>query len=369
MYAHSASSISTRAPDRTDFQPLGAIAPVSGLAWADTYPGGPDSATCAVQAESAVQPRSLEPGRIVEITRGGSVQFEGILSQPAYVQGTGWQVGAKGAGTYGDGYRDIYTTWNANDGVNQAIARSPGPLRWVNPGIPSGLFLAQQQDSASQTITDFLTLITKAAGYGWHVGRNNVLSVAPVPVTPTRILMATSPQARALAGYINALVARYQVTADNTTTGAAATYGLVIATNPPSIAKHQRMEAYWDISQAGVLSSGIALGYAASALSQYQAASWAGPIPVQYGQYLTMTGVPVDLGCEKAGEVALLMLADGPYGGEVTAAPPVSFVVGKLEYDDTTQAGGITPYLGVPGDLSSLLDALATTLPVPAAAS
>lgn len=365
MYAHNASMIATRAPDRSDFQPLGRIAPVSGLAWSDTYPGGNDTATCVLQAETSVQPRALDPGRIVEIYRGGSRQYEGILSQPAPGDG-GWQVTAKGAGTYGDAYRDIYTTWNANDGVNQAITRG---LRWVNPGIPSGLFLSQQQDSASQTITDFLTLITKPGGNAWHVGRNNVLTVGPVPVTPTRILMATSPQTRALAGYINALVARYQATADNTTTGAPATYALVTATNPASIAKHQRSEQYWDISQAGVLSSGAALGFATSALSQYQAASWAGPIPVQYGQYLTMTGVPVDLGTEKAGEVALLMLADGPYGGEVTAAPPVSFVVGRLDYDDTTQAGGITPYLGVPGDLSSLLDALSTMLPVPAATS
>jgi hypothetical protein len=365
MYAHNASMIATRAPDRSDFQPLGMIAPVSGLAWSDTLPGGPDSATCVLQAETNVQPRALDPGRIVEIYRGGSVQFEGILGQPTPGD-NGWQVSAKGAGTYGDAYRDIWSTWNENDGVNQAIARG---LRWINPGIPSGRFLSQQQDSASQTITDFLTLITKPGGYVWHVGRGNVLSVFPVPVTPTRILMATSPQARALAGYINALVARYQVTADNTTTGAPATYALVTATNAPSIAKHQRMEQYWDISQAGVLSSGTALGFANSALSQYQAASWAGPIPVQYGQYLTMTGVPVDIGCENAGEVALLMLADGPYGGEVMAAPPVSFVVGRVDYDDTTQAGGITPYLGVPGDFSSLLDALATTLPVPAATS
>ncbi|HMH93672.1 MAG TPA: hypothetical protein VK586_21650, partial [Streptosporangiaceae bacterium] len=211
-------------------------------------------------------------------------------------------------------------------------------------------------------------LITKPGAYGWHVGRGNVLTVAPVPVTPTRILMATSPQARALAGYINALVARYQVTADNTTTGAAATYGLVTATNAPSIARHQRREAYWDMSGAGVMSPGTALAWASSALAPYQAASWAGPIPVQYGQYLTMTGVPVDIATEHAGEVVQLMLADGPYGGEVSPGP-VTFIVGKLEYDDTTQAGGITPYLGVPGDLSSLIGALTAMLPAPAATS
>jgi hypothetical protein len=357
--------VATRDPDRSDFYPLGFVGPVSGLGWSDSMPGGNLDLQCVVETEATDQPRALNPGRIVEVQRGGGIPWEGILGQPVYSDGQGWQVTAKGAGSYGDQYRALYTTWNATDPIDQAITRG---LRWTRSAMPGGLYLAQQADSASSTITDFLTLITKPVGLTWHVGRGNVLTVFQVPVTPTRILMATSPQARALAGFINALYGKYQATADNATTGAAATFALALAISSASIARHQRQEQYWDLSQAGTLTSGAAGGYVASALSQYQSASWSGPIPVQYGQYLTMTGVPVDLGTERAGEVAMLMLADGPYGGEVGPGP-VTFPVGKIEYDDTTQGAGITPYLGVPGDLSSLLDALSTQLPVPAATS
>ena len=79
-----------------------------------------------------------------------------------------------------------------------------------------------------------------------------------------------------------------------------------------------------------------------------------------------MTGVPVDLGCEVAGEVVQLQLADGPYGGEVSPAPPVTFPVGRVEYDDGAQTLAVTPFQSVPNDLPSLLSALATTLPTPA---
>jgi hypothetical protein len=357
--------VATRWPDGSDFAPLGYIGAVSGLGWSDSMPGGPMDLSCVIETEAQAQPQALYPGRIVEVQRGAGIPWEGILGQPAYSDGQGWQVAAKGAGNYGDNYRAVYTTWNSTDPIDQAITRG---LRWTRSAMPGGLYLSQQSDSASSSITDFLTLITKPVGLTWHVGRGNVLSVFTVPTTPTRILMATSPQARALAGFINALYGRYEATADNATTGTAATYALALAINSASIARHQRQEEYWDLSQAGVLTGGAAAGFAGSALGQYQAASWAGPIPVQYGNYLTMTGVPVDLGTERAGEVVQLMLADGPYGGE-TGPGPVTFPVGKIEYDDTTQAAGITPYLGVPGDFSSLLDALATQLPVPAATS
>ncbi len=79
-----------------------------------------------------------------------------------------------------------------------------------------------------------------------------------------------------------------------------------------------------------------------------------------------MTGTPVDLGCEQAGEVCLMMLADGPYGGEGQPSPPVTFPVGQVEYSDTEQTLAVTPYQSVASDLSSLLDVLALSLPKPA---
>ena len=61
-----------------------------------------------------------------------------------------------------------------------------------------------------------------------------------------------------------------------------------------------------------------------------------------------MTGVPVDLGCEHAGEVVQLVLADGPYGSEVSAFPPVTFPVGKFEFDEEHRSGNVYPYNVLP---------------------
>jgi hypothetical protein len=352
--------VATRAPDGTNFTPLGSLGHVAGLVYSDAMPGGNDSLTCTLQVPASYRHPAFDPGRVTEVYRGGSKIWEGILGEPTPGDG-GWALSATGAGNYGDRYLSIWSTWNQNDPIDQAITRG---LRWNKPSFAStGLYLAEQQDSGSQTVTDFLTLITRPGAYTWHVGRRNTLSVFPIPATPTRVLMLGTPAARSLAGYINALTGRYQSADDGTNP---ATFALSTATNAASIAKHQRTEAFWDITQAGTISSGTASGYVTTALSRYQAASWAGPLTVRHGQYLTTTGVPVDLGCEVAGEVVLLMLADGPYGGEVSPSPPVTFPAGRVEYDDTAQTLAVTPFQAVPSDLPSLLGALATTLPTPA---
>lgn len=363
MYAYDTALVATRAPDGTQFTPLGTLGHVAGLVWSDTMPGGPDSLTCTLQVPASYRHPAWDPGRITEVYRGGSKIWEGILGEPAPGDG-GWTLTATGAGNYGDRYLSIWTSWDQNNPIDAAITRG---LRWNKASFSStGLYLAEQQDPGSQTITDFLTLITRPGAYTWHVGRRNTLSVFPIPTTVTRVLMLGSPAARSLAGYINALTGRYQNGTDNATTGTTATFALTTATNPTSIAKHQRTEAFWDITQAGTLSSGTAGGYVTQALTLYQGASWAGPLTVRPGQYLTTTGVPVDLGCEMAGEVVLLLLADGPYGGEVSPSPPVTFPVGRIEYDDAAQTAAITPFQSVPNDLPTLLSALATRLPNPA---
>jgi hypothetical protein len=301
---------------------------------------------------------------ITEVWRGASKVWEGRLSEPNPVGSGGFELTAKGAGTYGDRYRSIWGTWNQNDPLDQAIARG---LRWSKPTFAStGLYLSEPQDSLSQSITEFLNLITKPGAYTWHLGPRNRLAIFPVPTAPTRVLMSGSPAARSLADYINVLYGRYQSAADNATTGALATFGLATATNAASVAKHDRNEANWDLAPAGTLSGGTAGALVTSALSQYQAVSWSGPLTVSYGQYLTLSGVPVDLACEKAGEVVLLLLADGPYGGEVSPSPPVTFPVGRVEYDAAAEALAVSPFLTVPGDFSALLDSLTAALPKPA---
>ena len=369
MYARSASTITTREPDGTydQFRPLGQIGPISGLGWSDTMPGGPDTLQCTLQvAPDFEQPREIDAGRIVEVWRGGIVQWEGVLDQPSAGDGV-WQITAKGAGTYGDNYRDIWTTWtDINTSLTQATSRSPGPLRWkLQTYSNTPLYLVDQQQSGTETITDRLNLATKPGYYTWHIGRRNLLSIFPVPTTVTRILFASSPAARSLAGYYNALYVLYQSSADNADTGAAAVNSLTSATNTASISKHGRYEQLWDITGAGTLTGTVAGNWAAAALSRYNAASFAGPIGVHWGQYTDVTGVPVDLGCEHAGEVAQLVLADGPYGSEVSSFPPVTFPVGKFEFDEDTGSGNVYPFNVLPNDLGALLDSMAIWLPRP----
>ena len=115
---------------------------------------------------------------------------------------------------------------------------------------------------------------------------------------------------------------RYQATADNADTGAAATYGVVSATNAASIAAHQAMESYQDLSSANVLGSSAATAAAQAVLAAYVRATYAGPFTVRQGQLLTMGGSPVDIGAERGVPgVCQLFLIDGPYGGEVIAGP------------------------------------------------
>jgi hypothetical protein len=360
VFSYDADQVATRAPDGSNFTPLGTLGHVTGPVRSDTMPGGNDTLTCTLQIPASYRHPAFDPGRIVEVYRGGSKIWEGILDEPSPGDG-GWALTAQGAGNYGGNYLSIWTSWDQNNSIDAAITRG---LRWNKASFSStGLYLAEQQDSGSQFISDFLTLITRPGAYTWHVGRRNTLTVFPIPTTPTRVLMLGTPAARSLAGYINALTGRYQSADDGTNP---ATFALTTATNAASIAKHQRTEAFWDITAAGTISSGTAGGFVSQALTLYQGASWAGPLVVRPGQYLTTTGVPVDLGCEVAGEVVLLLLADGPYGGEVSPSPPVTFPVGRIEYDDTAQTAAITPFQSVPHDLPTLLSALATTLPTPA---
>jgi hypothetical protein len=361
VFAYDADLVATRAPDGTNFTPLGTLGHVAGLVRSDAMPGGNDTLSCTLQIPASYRHPAFDPGRITEVYRGGSKIWEGILNEPSPGDG-GWSITATGAGNYGDKYLSIWNTWNQNDPIDQAIARG---LRWNKPSFSAtGLYLAEQQDSGSTTITDFMTLITRPGAYTWRVGRRNTLSVFPIPTAPTRVLMLGTPAARSLAGYINSLTGRYQSADDGTNP---ATFALTTATNAASIAKHQRTEAFWDITQAGTISSGTAAGYVSQALTLYQGASWAGPLTFRYGQYLTTTGVPVDPGCEMAGEVVLLLLADGPYGGEVSPSPPVTFPVGRIEYDADAQTGAITPFQSVPNDLPTLLGVLAAAIPAPAA--
>ena len=354
--SHGYTQVATLNPDGTGVAWLGRIGHVSGLSWTDTVPGGNEQLQCTLQADPRYRSTALDPGRLIRAYKGGSVQFEGILDEPTPGD-AGWQLTGAGAGTWGGRYQAIYSSWTATDILNQAIGRGLG---WVVGSIGSG-YLAQQYDSGSQTVQDFLNQYTSPGSATWRVHRTaagNQIDVYPIPTTPTRILIATAPAARTLAGYYNAIWIRYQNNNPATGSNTSPTYAVTSVTNAASIAKHGRLETYWDLSSAGYLTTAAAQAYGNNALAKYQAASWSGPFTAAPGQYRTMGGAAVDLGTEHAGEVAQLVLADGPYGGEVSPAPPVKFLVGKYEYRDGDGTAVITPYQYWASDLSGMIQSL-----------
>lgn len=357
--ARAATMVATFRPDGTGGRYLNSIGHVAGLGWSDTMPGGAETLKCTVQAAPGHRDPALDPGRLVRAYRGASTVFDGILDEP--VPGDdGWAVTAAGAGTWGGRYRAVWTAWTAENVIDAAIGRGLG---WVR-GTVSGGYLAEQRDSGSLSVTEFLNLIASPGSKTWQVRRTAAgltVSVFAIPTAVTRLLITTTPAARTLAGYVNHLYARYQKTAD--ANGKAATYDLGSATNQANISRHGRLEEFWDLSSSGVLTGTAANAAAAAALAKYTAVSWAGPFQVAPGQYLTAGGAPVDLGCEHAGEVCRLILADGPYGGEVAAAPPVVFPVGKVDYSDADGTAQITPFQSWTADWSAVLAQLAPKAP------
>jgi hypothetical protein len=312
--------------------------------------------SCLLQIEPVIRPRAVNIGRTVRIWRGGSCIWRGKLAEPQ--PGTdGWQISAVGDGALGATFQAHYTSWTADNPVNLAIARG---LPWVNPGLSGipGLWLSDQPDDASQKITDFLNLLCTNGAKTWYVDKSAALQIIPIPVTPTRLLVATVPVARTITADINTLWVRYQATADNSSSGAAATFGVTDSVNQASVNIHGTMEDYQDLSSAGVMSQAGAQSVASAALAAYVRATYAGPFTIRQGQLLTMGGSPVDIGAERGvPAVCQLLLTDGAYGGEVVPGP-VTFPVGSYEYDDTAQTAAVTPFQSVADSLSSLLAAM-----------
>lgn len=343
---------------------LSSLGGVPDLSYSDAMPGGALSLTCTLQYPPALRHEALDPGRIVRVYHGGSIQWEGIMNEPVPAD-SGWQVQADGAGTWGDRYRAVYAEgfpisgWGASSIIDAAISSG---LKWIR-GSTAGAYLGPPQASASLSITEFMNLLATPVSLTWRVQRvwaGLQVNLMTIPTAVTRLLITTVPAARTLAGYVNVLRIRYMISADNGTT--AAVYGNVTCTLPDSIARHGRMEDTWDLSGSGVMTSAAAQALGNSALAKYQATSYLGPFTVSHGDYLTTGGSPVDLACEHAGEVVQLILADGPTGGEIYPGPHL-FQVGQVAYSAATDTLQVTPFQTWRHDISSILTALAPKAP------
>jgi hypothetical protein len=335
---------------------LGAIGHVSQLVYSSSYPGGCDQMSCVLQQPPDFRSDCMDPGRIVQCYRGAQRIFDGKLDEPQ-PSASGWAITAHGSGVAGTDFLAVYGSYTPNDVITNGIGRG---LRWATPSISTtGLYLAQPAASGSQTITDFMNAVTALGGFAWQVARiDNSVTVEPLPSTPTRILVATTPVARTIVADINAIGVQYTASDDS---AGNQTFGQVWATNAASIAKHGRMEAFADLSSAGVMTSAEAITLGNLLLAKYQRANYAGPFTCLPGQILNPGGQPVDLGMEQAGEVYRLVVTDGSYGGEVTPGP-VTFIGGQVEYDDGSGALTVTPFASITSDLGSLVGALVAAI-------
>lgn len=364
-----ASQVATYNQQNSDCRWMGSLGHVMNLQYGTNVPGGCQSAQWTLEVEPSYRNAAMSPGRIVNIFRGGSVVWNGILDEPQ--PGTdGWTMTAVGAGAQGTNVVAFYTsTWPTSEpdqSINNAIGRG---LQWNNPGVgsPAGAWLGQAVDPGDQSISDLLNLVCTRGGLTWYVNSQpgtagNVLSVFQLPVAINYLLVVSTPVGRTLGGNWNTIFLRYQISADNTSSGASATFGTVSVTNSASVALYGPMEAYVDLSNAGTMSAAQAQTVGNYILSIYQRVSFNGPFQVQPGQLLTTGGQPVDLGCVQAGAVCQLILTDFGYGGEVTPQFPISFIIGTYVWNDQTQQGTITPYQTLNQSLSNLLSLEGTLL-------
>jgi hypothetical protein len=369
-----ASQLLTFKPDLSDRRLLGHEGHVTSLTYSFTLPGGPDQLTATLECAVTQRTPAIDPGRTVQVIRGGHVVWTGKMNEPSPAA-AGWSLSAEGSGNYATDVLAVYTsTWPTSEPdqpINNAITRG---LNWVNPGVgsPAGIWLGQAVDSGAQTVADLLNLACTRGGLTWHVNPQpngqNILSVYALPTAVNRYLVCTTPAARTLSGNYNTIYIRYLVSSDTATSGVAAVYGLTSVTNAADIAAHEPMETYIDLSNAGVLSAGGAQAIGNAALGVYQRATFAGPFTAAPGQLLTTGGQPVDLGTDQAGTVVQLILTDLGYGGEVTEQTPVSFLAGGYSYDDQAQIATITPFQSLNDSLTGLLSMESTVLtPITAA--
>lgn len=363
------SQVAVSAPGSSRLYWLGTLGQVTALTYSFACPGGADKMTATVMVPATYRTQMFNPGWTVQVFRGGHVVWNGKLDEPAPTA-QGWNLTATGTGNLGQNFVAVYTsTWPSgqpDQSINGAISRG---LPWTNPGVgtPAGAWYGQAVDSGAQTISDLLKLICTRGGLTWYVNSQpggttgNDLSVFTLPATVNRLLVATTPVARTLGGDINTIYIRYEVTADNETTGAAATYALTSVQNAASVAMHDEMETYIDLSDAGVMTAGQAQQVGNYVLDIYQRASFAGPFTARYGDLLNAGGSPVDPGTDQAGNVVRMVLTDYGMGGEVVPGP-IEWIVGAYSWDDIAETATITPYQTLNESISGLLSLESTIL-------
>jgi hypothetical protein len=353
---------------------LGAIGNVSGLTYGYTCSGGAASMSCTLARHASYRTNAIDPARQVKVIAGASIIWDGVLDEPQ-PSDSGYNITARGSGTFGDDYMAIFDTWDncPDEAIDRAIGRG---LRWQNAGIgkPPGMWLGQRPDPGSLSITELLNLICARGGLTWYVSSSqgrNALSVFPLPQDPDRLLITSSPVGRTLGGDINVIWIRYQApgplkrffggNSPDITHSLKPQFHRTSVEDDDSIARYGRLETFLDLSSSGPLGTDNASALAAAqavgqrVLDRYRRVSYAGPFTVGPGQLTNLGGTPVDLATEQGNRmVCKLVVSDLGLGGEVSPVPP-RFITGAYSYSVEDLTATITPMETIVHDLAGLL--------------
>jgi len=354
----------TYRPDGTGPQFLSEIAHVSPAVYSFTCPGGCQDLTATVFQPPRWRTDALDPGRILKAHRGGTIVWAGVLDEPVPAEG-GWQLSAHGTGSQGNDYRAVWTggwtTSTPDQVVNNAIAAG---LPWINPGIgsPAGMWIGQQVDSGSETVSDLLNMICNKGGLTWSVataGGGNVLSVFALPTAVTHLLVAAGPVPRSVAAGATTLRIRYASAVDSG--GNPAVYSLTSVTDTARETAQGHTEDYLDLSSAGTYTPSTAQAVGSQVLKRFTRAAFTDAITLRHGQLLNPGGVPIDPGnfyADGPVMVARMHLADLGYSGDI-ARGPVTFLVGEYDWDDAACVATVTPFESMRHRFSDLLSVAA----------
>jgi hypothetical protein len=387
-------------PEPRNPQWMGSIGHVTGLSMNWSKPGGPTSLQFNLTCPPNYRTTGMSVGRRLQAYRGGSCIWDGILEEPQ-ASPTGWTIIADGVGTEGANYAALYSTWTADNPVNEAIGRG---LRWRNDGIGSqpglfGLNASNVQDSGSLTITDFLNLLVTSGALYWSIEPPLSVGIPSAPwvlrfrefptdisgnalsagvkaaeqwniqewqridlkgklnrVPPDLFLVNATPVTRTINGTINTLVCKYQSSPDITAPApiVPAKFLTLVVDQPSAVATQGRNEFYLDLSTNGVMTAAQVQVVAQNLLAHYVKASFSTAYQVSPGRLLNNGGVPVDLAIDYSGKMVTVLVENAPVGGDVSSQP-LTFFIGDYSYDDDSQSATVTPYQNAGNDISSLL--------------
>lgn len=393
-------------PVPRDARWLNAIGHVDQVNYTYTIPGGPSSFQCLFVVPPDFRTTAMDPGRILQVFRGGQCIWEGITGEPN-PSSTGWEITANGTGSYGNNFTCFYDVWNISRPIQLAVDRG---LRWLLPpvvpspakGNPEQAYLGPAQPTGSIAITDFLNLVCTSGRLYWTL-------IPPVtaslPAGPWRLeflefptdqsgnplvktasdhwqylsrewhqvdqpagsdltsarrppdlyLVSTSPVARNMNSTYNTLIINYTSKADTlSTTSSAATTSTAVVDVPESVARYGRLEYYLDLTNGGAISHTTAVSMGRNILNKYVRVNFTNAFSVQPGQLLNSGGTPVDLACNWAGRVCTIVAHGIPFGGE-SQFGSLTFFIGTYQYDDNSQTATVTPYQNAGTDIATVV--------------